>query len=264
MPGASNVMVRKPVRYGSTRRQAASSPQMPFSSSNGGPSPRTSTRVRRPCTSRWEVRPIIGRWSIAAPRGAESPTGLRWGFLWRIPGSGYFSIVPGGRNIGGADVRDEFRVRGGDVGHPVQLRGAGRLLLELHQGAQRLLVRVQALVAGRLRRLDETLGQLTDLLRGLVARGGHLGGGFGAHVGTHGRSFRLSGTYVFAGAVAEHRIVLTADRGRLDHRAGPLRAPLRPVLPPRPGVPFGTGPPLLRIVRVFARRSGTTPSATAG
>ncbi len=72
IPGASNAIVRKPSRCASSGSHARTSPQMPMMSSSGGPSPRTSTRVRNPLTiSRSE--PAMRTSDASPPQGSRNP-----------------------------------------------------------------------------------------------------------------------------------------------------------------------------------------------
>ena len=68
---------------------------------------------------------------------------------------------------GGADLADELRVRVGHRRHPVQLGGAGRLLLEVDQALQRLLISVECLTAGLLGRGQDLLVEFPDPLGGV-------------------------------------------------------------------------------------------------
>src|SRR6266511_6425640 len=103
---------------------------------------------------------------MAAPRVPKAPP-RRWGLLVSAAGSRLFEHLAGGGHVRRADVLDELGVRRGDARHPVELRRAGGPLLELDQRAKRLLVRVEALVAGGIGGLDEPVGQFPDALDGL-------------------------------------------------------------------------------------------------
>ena len=61
----------------------------------------------------------------------------------------------------------ELRVRVGHRRHPVQLGGAGRLLLEVDQALQRLLISVEGLTAGLLSGGQDLLVEFPDPLGGV-------------------------------------------------------------------------------------------------
>src|ERR1022692_2564736 len=101
--------------------------------------------------------------------------------------------------VGAADVLHERRVRRGERGDPVELAGAGHLLLEVHEALECLLVGVEGGEPGGLGALDEALVKVTDTLSGLLvgvgadAEGGvSLGSGLGGHGGLR-TSWRFSG-----------------------------------------------------------------------
>src|SRR6476659_2011026 len=89
-----------------------------------------------------------------------------------LSGSSLFEGFAGGFDIGGADVLDELCVGVRQRGYPVELAGAGDLLLEVEHALQSLFVGVEGDSAGALRGLDHAFIHFFDTFDALFDGGG--------------------------------------------------------------------------------------------